>query len=88
MMRPVLGVTASSGGLITTLLAGGWTAAVLLTVLVLVLVGAVCWVIADPDRPGRLALLITSWRSRTPARINRPTTPAKPKTPRAVTGRK
>lgn len=34
----------------------------LLGVLVLVPVVALCWVLADPDRPARLALLLSTWR--------------------------
>jgi len=74
MLRQALGVTAGSGGIISALLAGGWTGVVLLVALVVVLVGAVCWVIADDARPERLALLITSWRGRIPpAQPRRPT---------------
>ncbi|MDT5039198.1 MAG: hypothetical protein QOE51_183 [Actinoplanes sp.] len=79
MQHQALGVTAGSGGVISALLAGGWTGVVLLASLILVLVGALCWVIADPERPGRLALLITSCRSDTLVRAPRSVASGKPK---------
>jgi hypothetical protein len=57
------GAAVGGGGLFSALIAAGWAGAVLAAAVVLTLVGAVCWVVADPDRPGRLALLIDSWRS-------------------------
>jgi len=80
MLRQTLGVTAGGGGVLTALLTAGWTGVVLVAAVVVVLVGAVCWVIADPERPARLALLITSWRTRTPGRGAR--TPAQAKATR------
>jgi hypothetical protein len=65
MLRPALGV-AAGGGVLSTLLTTGWAGAALLIAVVLVLVGAVCWVVNDPQRPDRLALLIATWRGRTP----------------------
>jgi hypothetical protein len=77
MVRHALGVAAGGGGLVSALLAGGWIGVVLMAVVVLALVVAVCWVVADADRPARLALLITSWRAGTPARTARAATPRK-----------
>ena len=85
MLRHTLGVTAGGGGVLTALLTAGWTGAVLLAGVVIVLVGAVCWVVADPDRPGRLALLITSWRGRGPARTARVRSRDEPAAPTAAT---
>lgn len=85
MLRQALGVTAGSGGVASALLAAGWTGVVLVAVLLLVVVGAVCWTIADPGRADRLALLITSWRSRTTAaRTTRSVGSVKPKIPPAA----
>lgn len=44
-------------------LAMGWTT----VAAVIVLAIALCWVVADADRPKRLALLLTAWRHGTPA---------------------
>jgi hypothetical protein len=52
----------AGGGALAAALATGWVGAVLLIALVLVPTLAVCWVIADPDRPHRLAVLLTAWR--------------------------
>ncbi|MGX6606089.1 hypothetical protein ACWKSP_28765 [Micromonosporaceae bacterium Da 78-11] len=87
MLRQVAGATAGSGGVISALLAGGWTGVVLLAAVVVVLVAATCWVIADADRPARLALLITAWRGRTPARARRVAAATKPRKPRPVLNR-
>jgi hypothetical protein len=64
MVRTVIGATGGIVGVLSALLAAGWVGAVLLTAVVGVFVGAMCWVINDPYRPERLALLITSWRTR------------------------
>jgi predicted small integral membrane protein len=61
MLRRLAGATAG-GGVLATMLAAGWVGAAVLLGVALLLVGAVCWVIADPDRPARLALLFTAWR--------------------------
>jgi hypothetical protein len=58
MVRRVLGATAG----LAAVLSAGWTGVALVTALVLVPVLAICWVVADPDRPRRLALLLTAWR--------------------------
>jgi hypothetical protein len=55
--------TVSGGGVIGVLAQAGWVGAVVLIGVVLVVVAAVCWVIADPDRPARLALLLMAWRA-------------------------
>ena len=44
-----------------------WTAVTVTVAVVLVLTIALCWVVADADRPNRLALLLTAWRHGTPA---------------------
>jgi hypothetical protein len=59
--------------------AGGTGIAVLIIAIVVPIV-AICWVVADPDRPQRLALLLTAWRHgtapprRSPASTPRPAT--------------
>jgi predicted small integral membrane protein len=54
--------TTAGGGVLATVLATGWVGAATLLGVALLLVGAVCWVIADPERPARLALLFTALR--------------------------
>jgi hypothetical protein len=69
--------TAAAGmlGMLSAVVTAGWAGAALSVVIVVTLVGAVCWVINDQNRPERLALLIKSWRgipsSRSAARDRR-----------------
>jgi hypothetical protein len=65
MMRRALGTTAGIAVLLSALLTAGWASVALLLVVVVIVVAAVCWIVADPERPDRLALLITSWRAGT-----------------------
>jgi hypothetical protein len=51
-MRRVLAAGGGSG-LLGSLLAAGWVGAVL---------GALCWIVNDKDRPHRLALILVAWR--------------------------
>jgi hypothetical protein len=53
---------AGGGGALSTLLAAGWVGVALVILLIFSVLGTVCWVVADAERPARLALLITSWR--------------------------
>lgn len=86
-MRQALGITAGSGGLLSTLLAAGWTGVVLLGAVILTVVISICWVIADPERPKRLALLITATRGgRSPRRPAQRPALDKPPAPRQKTG--
>lgn len=62
MIRRVLTSTVGATAL-SAALAMGWTT----VVAVIVLAIALCWVVADADRPKRLALLLTAWRHGTPA---------------------
>jgi len=55
MLRQLSASSPEAMGVLSALLAGGWTGVALLVAVVLVLVGAVCWVVADPNRPGRCA---------------------------------
>ena len=84
-MRRTVG-TAGVGAAFATLMGSGLAGGVIFLAVVLTIVGAVCWVVADPDRPARLALLITTWRTRTPpgrrpaiaSRAKRPRTRSEP----------
>lgn len=62
-----LGAAGGAGGAVAAALAAGWIGAILLITLILVPTAAICWILADFDRPQRLALLITTWRHGTPA---------------------
>jgi hypothetical protein len=66
MLRRIAGTTAS-GGVLTALLAAGWAGIAVTVAVVLVLTVAICWIVADADRPARLALLLTAWRGTTKA---------------------
>ena len=57
-----VGVTGGTGGAVAAALATGWVGAALLIIAILAPTLAICWVLADPDRPQRLALLVTTWR--------------------------
>ena len=50
------------GGLLASLLAAGWVGVVLGVVVVLVVVGAICWIVNDRDRPDRLVRILAAWR--------------------------
>ncbi|MGH3923343.1 MAG: hypothetical protein ACRDTT_10815 [Pseudonocardiaceae bacterium] len=52
---------------VSAVLAMSWAGVVIAVGVVIVLTIAVCWVLADADRPKRLALLLTAWRHGTPA---------------------
>jgi hypothetical protein len=62
-MRRVLAAVGSSTGVLSTVFAAGWTGVVLILAVVVVLTGAVCWVVADAERPARLAMLLRAWRA-------------------------
>ncbi|SNY38352.1 hypothetical protein [Paractinoplanes atraurantiacus] len=64
------GTLAGAGGTVAAVWAGGWLTGAFLLAATIVVVAATCWVVADDDRPKRLALLIESWRG--PARAPRP----------------
>jgi hypothetical protein len=66
MLRRIVGTTAG-GGVLTALLAEGWAGITVTVAVVLVLTIAICWIVADADRPARLALLLTAWRGTTNA---------------------
>jgi hypothetical protein len=60
-------VAAVGGGLLTGLAMLNWPALLTLLAVSGMTVVATCWVVSDPDRPKRLALLIRTWRAN-PAR--------------------
>jgi hypothetical protein len=61
MLRRGLSV-AGGGGFVTAIFAAGWAGIVIVSAVVVVLIAAVCWIVADEDRPARVALLVTAWR--------------------------
>jgi hypothetical protein len=65
-MRRVLGAISGSTGVLSALFAAGWTGVVLIITVVVILTAAVCWVIADAERPARLAMLLKAWRANAP----------------------
>lgn len=54
---------AVGGGLLSALAAIGWPALLLIVAVTSMAVTAACWVLNDPERPERLALLIHACRS-------------------------
>lgn len=62
-----LGHTGTSGAVVAAFAAGGTSIAVLIIAIVVPIV-AICWVLADPNRPQRLAPLLTAWRHGAPPR--------------------
>jgi drug/metabolite transporter (DMT)-like permease len=65
-MRRVLGTVGGSAGVLSTIFAAGWTGMILILAVVVVVTGALCWVIADAKRPARLAMLLRAWRTSAP----------------------
>ena len=69
MIRRVLDTTAGAT-VVSSILAIGWAGTLLLVLLTLlltvVLTIALCWVLADAERPARLALLLCAWKRGTP----------------------
>jgi hypothetical protein len=65
-MRWITSGLGGSASLLSAILVAGWAAMVLILAAVMVLTGALCWVLADSKRPTRLAMLLKAWRSTTP----------------------
>jgi hypothetical protein len=85
MIRRVLHTTVGAT-VLSAALAMSWTAVTVTVAVVLVFTIALCWVVADADRPSRLALLLTAWRHGTPVRprhTRKPRPPAADRTPAA-----
>jgi hypothetical protein len=57
-----VGMTGGTGGAVAAALATGWVGAALLIIAIIAPIIAICWILADPHRPQRLALLLTTWR--------------------------
>lgn len=57
-----LGAAGGIGGGVAAALAAGWIGATLLIVAIVAPILAICWIVADSDRPQRLAVLVTTWR--------------------------
>ncbi|WP_309116258.1 hypothetical protein [Saccharothrix sp.] len=55
-------MTGGTGGAVAAALTAGWVGAALLIIAIVVPIIAICWILADADRPQRLALLVTTWR--------------------------
>jgi len=77
-----LGAVGASTGVLSTVFAAGWTGVVLILAVVVVLTGALCWVVADAERPSRLAMLLRAWRANAPPKAVLELTPADSQTRR------
>lgn len=63
MKRVAMVIRCAAGSVGALALAGvSWHILAVLAVVVLMVVGAVCWVITDAGRSQRLAMLIRAWR--------------------------
>jgi len=62
MVGRTLSASATTGGVVFTLLAMGWDGVALVAGVVLLLTATLCWIVNDPHRPVRLALLLSAWR--------------------------
>jgi hypothetical protein len=69
-MLPGVTRTAVGGGMVAAVLGAGWVGAVAVTTVAVVFIAAVCWVVADPHRPRRLALLLSTWHHNGPPSPN------------------
>jgi hypothetical protein len=58
----------SSTGVLSAIFAAGWTGVVLILAVVVIITVALCWVIADAERPARLAKLLKACRPSPPSR--------------------
>lgn len=73
-----VGATLTGSGVVGAMLDAGWVGAIVLIATVAILVGALCWVLADSDRSGRLTRVLATWRTATApqqqglARVARP----------------
>jgi hypothetical protein len=65
MIRRALDTTAGAT-VVSSILALGWAGALLLVLVTVVLTAALCWVLADAERPTRLALLLSAWKRGAP----------------------
>jgi len=70
-LRRVLGAIGGSTGALSTIFAAGWIGVILILAVIMILTGAVCWVIADAKRPARLATLLRAWRASAPPKAVR-----------------
>jgi hypothetical protein len=62
-MQRIVGAIGGSTGVLSTIFAAGWTGVVLILAVVVILTVAVCWVVADAERPARLAILLKACRA-------------------------
>lgn len=62
-MRRVVGAIGGTTGVLSTIFAAGWIGVVLILAVVLIVTGAVCWVLADDKRPARLTMLLRAYRA-------------------------
>jgi uncharacterized protein (DUF58 family) len=58
-----VGATLTGSGVLAAILHAGWVGAIVLIAAVTVLVGALCWVLADSDRSVRLTRVLAAWRT-------------------------
>jgi hypothetical protein len=68
-MRRVVGAIGT--GVLSAIFAAGWTGVILILAVVVILTGAVCWVVADARRPARLAMLLRACRASAPSKAVR-----------------
>lgn len=63
MLARRVGATLASSGVLGAVLYAGWAGAVVLVAVVAMLVGALCWVLADSARSGRLTRMLMAWHT-------------------------
>lgn len=63
-MRAALGMTAGGISVVSTILAAGWIGVILFLGITVTVIAALCWIVNDPDRVCRLALLCLAWRGK------------------------
>lgn len=67
----VVSVAGGTSGAVVAAFAAGWIEVGVLIIAIVVPIAALCCVLADEDRPDRLARLISTWRHGAPARRRR-----------------
>jgi hypothetical protein len=60
-MRRALSIGAG-GTILSASLTAGWLGIALSALVVVILILALCWIVADSERPYRLAVLLKAWR--------------------------
>jgi hypothetical protein len=65
-MRRAVGAIGGSTSVLSTIFVAGRTGVILILTVVVIITAALCWVVADAERPARLAMLLKACRASPP----------------------